>query len=364
MNIIYSASGAFVLFFIALLLSKKNKLIADYLLGGWFLLIFMAMATIYLNHNQFEGPRLLFDLTDTSVYLHGPLLWFYTRSLIQNDFRFRWHDVWHLFPFIGASTCLLSYHISGIQAPEVSRIVILISKMGIMPFYGLAILKLLRNHKKKIDEFFSNTERITLNWLKLLVWSLLVIWTISVISLILFFIAEVPIPDYGGLLTNLALSIFVLIVGYFGIRQTSILVPAKLIDNPEKEVPQKHHSKASFSKEVEDPNFNKLLAFMAESRPFLNSDLTLQQLAIEMELPSHQLSQLINRFTGTNFFNFVNQYRVEAFKQKIREKAHLKMTLLAVSEECGFNSKASFNRVFKKMTGQTPRQFVYTQGTT
>ncbi|HPR01392.1 MAG: AraC family transcriptional regulator [Lewinellaceae bacterium] len=74
-------------------------------------------------------------------------------------------------------------------------------------------------------------------------------------------------------------------------------------------------------------------------------------------LPSHVLSQLINRQGGKNIFDFINNYRVEAVKLRIRNKAHSEKTLLSIALECGFNSKASFNRVFLKMSGQTPRDY-------
>ncbi len=358
MNIIYSASGVFALFFIVLLLSRQRKKLADYLLVGWFALIFMTMVTIYLINNQLEA-RALFDLTNTSVYLHGPLLWFYTLSLIKRDFLFRRRDWWHLLPFVFASAYLGWHHLNGSEAPESGRSVILITKMAILPFYGVAILKQLKKYEQKIGDYFSYTEKITLNWLKLLVWSLLVIWTIAAISQLLFSVGGVPIPAYGGLLTNIALSIFVLVVGYFGIRQTTFFVPTRMVVDSNGETATTEEKAPSTAVAMpEDPHFARLLRFMKEQQPHLNGELTLDQLATQAELPSHQLSQLINRCAGTNFFNFVNGYRVVAFQQKIHEKAHLHKTLLAVAEECGFNSKASFNRVFKKMTGQTPRQYV------
>jgi AraC-like DNA-binding protein len=72
--------------------------------------------------------------------------------------------------------------------------------------------------------------------------------------------------------------------------------------------------------------------------------------------PNH-LSQVINQLEGKNFFDFVNAYRVEEVKRKMADDRSKKLTLLAIALESGFNSKTSFNMVFKKMTGQTPSQY-------
>ena len=107
-----------------------------------------------------------------------------------------------------------------------------------------------------------------------------------------------------------------------------------------------------------EKKYQRLLNFMESEKPYLDGDLTLYDLAAQMQVPPHLLSQIINRQSGKSFFDFVNHYRVEDVKRRIREEAHLRQTLLAIALDCGFNSKASFNRVFKKMTGLTPTELV------
>jgi AraC-like DNA-binding protein len=93
-------------------------------------------------------------------------------------------------------------------------------------------------------------------------------------------------------------------------------------------------------------------------QPYLDGELTLFKLSVQVGVPPHQLSKLVNQYGMCNFFDFVNQYRVAALQEKIRQGQHEQQTLLALALDSGFNSKASFNRVFKKMTGMTPRQYV------
>jgi len=93
------------------------------------------------------------------------------------------------------------------------------------------------------------------------------------------------------------------------------------------------------------------------SRPYLNPDLTLPQLATEIGISTHLLSQVINEHFKLNFFDFINQYRVEAFKEKIVNSKYGNYSILGIALECGFNSKSAFNRIFKKYTGLTPSQY-------
>jgi len=201
-----------------------------------------------------------------------------------------------------------------------------------------------------------------LNWLKLLIWGLIIVWIISVISQLLYHFDRFIIPQSGGFFTNMALSVFVLIIGYFGLRQPGIFIEpianTEKIDNdnsePAKNTTREKQSESSLS----ETKYKRLLKFMEDEHPYLDNEVTIYSLAAQMKLPPYILSQLINQHSGKNFFDFINHYRVEQVKGKIRDQSHYSQTLLAIALDCGFNSKSSFNRVFKKMTDQTPREFV------
>jgi AraC-like DNA-binding protein len=96
---------------------------------------------------------------------------------------------------------------------------------------------------------------------------------------------------------------------------------------------------------------------MASEKPYLDPNLSLPQLANDSGIPSHYLSQIINETFGLNFFDFINQYRVEEVKTKIVDPKFDSYSLLGIAFECGFNSKSAFNRIFKKSTGLTPREY-------
>ncbi|MFC6225523.1 helix-turn-helix domain-containing protein [Hymenobacter artigasi] len=100
-----------------------------------------------------------------------------------------------------------------------------------------------------------------------------------------------------------------------------------------------------------------IAGYMRQHKPYLNPSLTIHELATGLQLPPHVLSRVINEGFGQNFFDFVNSYRVDEFKQVMAAPQARQYTLLALALEVGFNSKTAFNRAFKKQTDQTPREY-------
>jgi AraC-like DNA-binding protein len=110
------------------------------------------------------------------------------------------------------------------------------------------------------------------------------------------------------------------------------------------------------------PYMRRLEAFIEQQQPFLNPHLTLPKLAEDLGMSIHTLSKVINDGYNKNFFDFVNSYRIIAFQQMARSEQYQHLTLPAIAQEAGFNSKTAFNRAFKKMTGLTPREYLRTAG--
>jgi AraC-like DNA-binding protein len=107
---------------------------------------------------------------------------------------------------------------------------------------------------------------------------------------------------------------------------------------------------------------DSLLAYMVSERPYLDPELSLIDLARRLRTNASVLSQVINVGIGKNFNDFVNQYRVDAFKRQAVDPANSHLSLLGIALDCGFNSKATFNRAFKKLTGLSPREFIESTG--
>ncbi|HEY9490069.1 MAG TPA: helix-turn-helix domain-containing protein, partial [Chryseosolibacter sp.] len=101
----------------------------------------------------------------------------------------------------------------------------------------------------------------------------------------------------------------------------------------------------------------RLKDFMDVQKPYLNASLSLPDLADKLHIPPYLLSRIVNERLNVNFFDFINQYRVAHVKTLLHDPKYNHLSLLGIALESGFNTKSAFNRVFKKITGQTPSDF-------
>ncbi len=113
---------------------------------------------------------------------------------------------------------------------------------------------------------------------------------------------------------------------------------------------------------IEEHEINQIkelmLKYYEEQKPYLNTDLKLDDVATAIQCPKIKVSQVLNQFLNTNFADFTNTYRINVFKEKSKEGLAQQYTLSALSKECGFSSRSSFFRSFKKITGQTPLEYL------
>ncbi|HAS45806.1 MAG TPA: hypothetical protein DCS93_35320 [Microscillaceae bacterium] len=379
--------GAVQALFLALLvLSKQKKALADYLLVGWFLVsaahIFFFYTSLHqsLTHNQ----RWLIMGTGLP-FLQGATLFFYVNALIKP--RLHWFIyLLHLSPFVIYTISFIVYQQLYPQAYEVLDGTLLVQQKlpWLMWHHGVfkAIagigyimwsLFILVRYQLELPRHYSFQEKINLNWLKY--------WLITTLGMALITVGVIVL---GADLKFLQISttyqivailflLLIFVMGFFGFRQTSILVDKRLPAGNEQEA--KQAKEAQIKKEqIKKENTVKyqnsgltdrqaaiyqqqLLHYMETHQPYLASKLTLVQLATQLDMSTHHLSQIMNEQLGKNFFEFINHYRVETIKEKLQNPKFTHYTLLGIALESGFNSKTSFNTVFKKITGMTPSQY-------
>jgi AraC-like DNA-binding protein len=150
-------------------------------------------------------------------------------------------------------------------------------------------------------------------------------------------------------------TLYLGIKGYF--TDTTKLNKLNFLFSPQSiAIPETQIQKEKADIPLEDIKTVKRL--MEEDKIYLNPELNLQDFAKKAGMTRAQLSETINSGFQKNFNDFVNSYRVEAFKKMIKEDKHEQLSLLGIAEECGFNSKATFNRVFRKLTNYTPTQYL------
>jgi DNA-binding LacI/PurR family transcriptional regulator/AraC-like DNA-binding protein len=103
--------------------------------------------------------------------------------------------------------------------------------------------------------------------------------------------------------------------------------------------------------------FNRLIAYMEKEKPYINDELSLYDLARELNIPRSYLSYVINKYAQVNFYDFLHSYRVKQAKTILSDSRYDDMSILDVAFNCGFKAKSTFNKIFKKQTGMTPTDF-------
>jgi PAS domain S-box-containing protein len=125
-------------------------------------------------------------------------------------------------------------------------------------------------------------------------------------------------------------------------------------------VRQKYQS-SSLDRLKELDLFSKLTLLFEKEQLYLNTDLKLGAIASRLKTNSKYLSQVVNNQTGENLLHFVNRYRVEEAKKKITEKAYHHLTTYGIAQTCGFKNKSTFYKVFREITGMTPKHYISLQ---
>ncbi len=334
-------SGVFLALFLAfLLMTKRNRNTADLILATWLAAIGLNLAGHYmlLTGQYIKYPSFIF-LGFILPVLYGPFLYIYVKKQTSPE-PFSWKYLLHFIPFLICNCMFLSFYAapfeerveifkhkgSGFETEMLLRLYFIYISGVAYVILSFRTLYLFRN---KMVQQFSNTEKINFNWLLYLILWITLIW-----GLVLFSNTDII---YG------AVAVFILWLGYFGIKQVQVFNQPALVF-------------LLTEKSIEDIHV-RLQKVLDEEKPFINPNLTLNELATLLEVHPNSLSQVMNSVENKNFYELINQKRIEEFLQRISQPESKQYTLLSIALDCGFNSKTSFNRNFKKYTGVTPSEY-------
>ena len=154
-----------------------------------------------------------------------------------------------------------------------------------------------------------------------------------------------------------ALPIYVLFLGYFGIRQGNIFI--NNVRGTGKSGDESPLNEPGSPVITTDDDFIRILSrHMEEKQPYLDPEITISRLSELLDVRIEFLSEVLNSQLNQNFFDFINKYRVEEFKIQSILKANSHLSIMGIAYNCGFNSKASFYRAFKKFEGISPTAFI------
>lgn len=350
-----------------LLLAKREKPQADWILFSWLGLVAVHILIFYIETYGigYEYPHLL-GLSLPLPVLHGAMLFLYVSRLTQTNLRVLKHPLIHLLPSLAMALLAIPFYIlpgpekvfvfeNGGQGFEWYGLV----QMIFIPTLGLGYmiwsLILIFRHRSRIQEEFSNTDRKNLHWLQYLSIGTGLIWFLTV-----FFFDDIIFLGAVG---------FVLFIGFFGINQVPIFSVVNGADSQEAERKDKEskeevgqsvqrYAKSGLKEQEADRIFRELNDLMKREALFRKNALTLTDLASRLGTHPNYLSQVINAKEGKNFYQYINTLRVKEFISIAGRPESKNFTLLALALECGFNSKSTFNKYFKEHTGQTPSAYM------
>lgn len=211
-------------------------------------------------------------------------------------------------------------------------------------FLIVYFFKILKKHKIKVNEFYSNMELKTLSWIKGLVFLVLLLHISFIVEGILL---------GGNQSTGVGATIIMIIIywiGYNGFSQPEIFKGGFFYNKKEK-------GKAIVTNvEVSHKEFDLLKERIIEERLYAKQKLTLRDLASSLNMKEKEISFLINQYSGTTFYHFINRFRVEEFKKVMKSSKFEQLSVFGLAQEVGFSSKSTFYAAFKAVEGKTPKQ--------
>jgi len=294
--------------------------------------------SIYIYIRQLLKPdysikKILLHLAPASLTIIISLVYYF---MLDANGRLEFVTVFRFYPEWGRSILVFLYFW------RVMNILILFVQIF---YYGFKIIFMMRKYSSTILNIFSYTEGISLNSIKILNF---VLFVGSVASIGFYSINPVKVfGNYVVLIIPLAvISIAIWSLGIVGLRQKMLPVEVEPVIKTVEvndELPLKYL-------------YKNLVIYFAKEKPYLNSELKIDDLILELGTNRTHLSNAINQFSGKNFNRFVNDYRIEFAKEYMTQK-NSNCTKEEVAEASGFGSVRSFERNFSDSLGVSFGQF-------
>ena len=321
------------------------------------------------------------------LFFIGPIIFFYTQSLLNPAFKFTKKQFLHLIP--GIIYLLYIFGMFFYDKFIIQKLYFYENGMDkdfdnwyqycgfiSMFFYFILSIKYYSNYRKLIVQITSNADSVLFNWIRNYLHAFLSMLLLKVFTEIFFALFPQYTNYIGGWWFYLLFSLilyYIAITGYANSVETKIgfklsvfdKKPILLLDENKTFAVQKENTidiEHETFQEKNSPEIGlwktKIEALIQSEKLYQNPELSLTEIAKKLESNSSVISKAVNQGFAMNFNDFINNYRVEAVKEMFTKGEHKKSTLLGIAYDCGFNSKATFNRAFKKNTGLSPKDYL------
>lgn len=312
----------------------------------------------------------LFFVPFQQLFFLGPVIYGYTRSLLGDDVRIRGKEWWHFLPgglyllytiviFVVDYWVLEEYYFYADGRDKDLADWYQYSGLISVAVYSYFSLRRYNEYRKKIFEELSYADTVVYAWVRQFLVALLAILLLRITFMIL-------LPNFGSFgawfwyyIVFSMLFTFIGVAGYTNVVKT--MAPLRWLREkvPAVEAVVPEPTAAASGSELDLDNWKpRVEALIREEKMYENPTLTLQDLAERLGVTTKQVSGIINQGFGMNFNDFVNHHRVTAVLEKFDRGEHKKFTILSIALSCGFNSKTTFNRAFKRQLARTPVQYL------
>lgn len=322
------------------------------------------------------GQQLWFAPYSTGLVI-GPIFYYYLKTQINTDFQFSKQDFKHFIPyclyFIYHAVVFLmgknveDWWVRTAHNPLYLSDLTTYAEIISLCVYMMLAVQLYRKYLRWLPKERSDTEGVRFEWYRHFLWAVVV----GVIAALITFIAGFWMQlsywdDWVQRAILAAIIYYISIAGYIQNQPRHLVFLEKkdtqpldslseIIEEKEKEVVKSENKMDNI--DLEKWQF-KIEKVMTNEKLYLNPELTLSELSDKLESHNSLISNVINTRFQKNFNDFVNEFRVNVFKEKIKDPKLQHLTLLAIAFDCGFNSKSTFNRAVKKVTGEMPSAFL------
>ncbi len=369
-------------FFAGLIIATKKPItIPDRLMAAFLFMIFfdLIFAVVKINIITFYSFPFV-------AFTYGPILFLYVKYMTEPEKEFKITNYLHFIPFVIFFIVSVIFRGDKVFADLTGffmadkyislRIVYSVCFFLSITIYSTLTFITIREHQRHLKDLVSYASgRITLNWLIIISISFYTAYFILfILGGIDIFVNFLPFDPYYTVFVFIA--VFSFVYGFYAIKQP--VLANVLIGTEENVHGQKKARKGKENIDINDENnskkkrymrsgltetqarkyLDKILAFMDQEKPYLNRDLTIYDLSIQTGISRHHITQVLNDIYGRNFFTFINEYRVNEVIRRMKDPKNKNFTVLAIAYDSGFNSKSTFNTIFKNITNLTPTQYL------
>jgi AraC-like DNA-binding protein len=349
-------------FFAGLVIAtKKPMTIADRLMAALLFMICIEMIFALVNSTGLEMYSFPFI-----TFTYGPLQYMYVLFITQPHRRFNWFSLLHFIPFAAFFTVSVIFRsqplvrdLRGFLVQDELlplRLAYSISFFLSITVYSTFTFISIWKHQRNLKNLVSYSSGVmTLNWLKFLsigfYASYFILFILGGLNMIGNYIPFDPYFIIFGFIT-----LFSFAFSFYSIRQP-VIFGHETLECADDKKEHERYSKSGLKDEQAEGILGTLIEIVEKEKVFLDRDLTIHSLSRRTGIPRHHITQVLNEKYGRNFFTFINEYRVNEVLKRFSDPKYNNYTILAIAFDSGFNSKTTFNSIFKAITGKTPSQY-------